>query len=259
MFKIEYDDRALIAKLSDIEKQQLPFATMLALNDSMFLVRDAWAREVSTVFEEPTPLTTRAVLYKKATKQELVADVFVRKHVHKGTPPSRYLISEVTGGPREAKPIEFLLRRAGVLGGDEFVVPAEGFPLDQYGNVPASVQKTILVDLQATRDAQIRSTPESRRKRSRRKSFGGRGVYFLSRGAEDLGGGKIQHLPRGIYQRTRFATGSALRMVLAIVKGAPVYSQRFDAGGLAQRTFNQVFPQRFKERLRFAVATARTK
>src|SRR6185369_2436671 len=134
MFKVDIDANRLLATLSSLEREQFPFACMLAINDSMFDVRHAWDQGVVEAFDRPTPLTRKAVLYKKATKQDLTAEVFIRDEVANGTPPSRYLFHEVTGGAREEKPFEQILREAGVLGANEFIVPAKGFPLNEFGN-----------------------------------------------------------------------------------------------------------------------------
>lgn len=259
MFKLQYDDRQLVAKLSELEKKQLPFATMLALNDAMFDVRKDWAEQMPIVFDLPTPFTRNAVLFKKATKTNLVAEVFLRNEAGDATPPSRYLNREVTGGAREEKPFEHLLRSVGVLAADEFVVAARGFPLDAFGNVPGGIQTAILSDLQAARDESSRSTPETRAKRARRKAVAKRAVYFESAAALSATQGRKQHLPRAIYQRTSFGSGSAIRMVFIIVKGAPRYRTRFDAFKLAQDAFSRSFPVRFQTRLAEALRTARIK
>lgn len=257
MFKTLYDDKVLQAKFSDLEIRQLPFATVGAINDALFAARDAWRTEIGNVFDRPTSLTLNAVLYTKATQQSLHGELFLRNEASKGTPPSRYLFSQIKGGDRREKPFEFLLRQAGVLGSDEYVMPARGFPLNPQGNLPAALTRTILSDLQATRDPLGRSTAESRGKRARRKAIGKRGVYFLSRGPEDIGGGKLQHLPRGIYERTGTGFGSSVRMVLAIVQDAPTYSMRFRAVAIAEQAFRDTFPRAFRERLRQGVLTAR--
>jgi hypothetical protein len=180
MFKIDVDTSKLVGEMSDLEKRQLPFATANALNDAMFDVRNAWREAMPQIFDQPTQLTLDAVLYKKATKQNLVAEVFLRNEATKGTPPSRYLIAEVEGGARREKPFEFLLRRAGVLRTDQFLVPAKGFPLDSQGNVPGGIVNKILSDLQSTREVAARSTPASRAKRARSRNIAKRGVYFLA-------------------------------------------------------------------------------
>lgn len=255
MFKIEYNDTVLVSRLSDLEKRQLPFATMQALNDAMFAVRDAWQKAVPQVFEQPTPFTMNAVLYKKATKDNLVAEVFLRDEMRDGTPPARYLATQAQGGAREEKPVEFLLRNAGLIGANEYLVPAKGFPLDAFGNVPGGIVNAMLSDLQAARDPLNRSTPESRAKRGRRKDASKRGVYFMSGGA--AGGGRTSHLPKAIFQRTAFGAGSAIRMLFIVVNGAPRYRKRFDGEALARATFHAAFPKAFNLRLSAALANAR--
>lgn len=259
MFKISIDESQLQQKFSDLEKRQLPFATVGALNDAMFDVRDRWHQAIGEVFDDPTPFTRKAVLYKKATKANLTAEVFLRDEASGGTAPARYLAPEVVGGGRHEKPFEHLLRLAGILGPDEFVVPARGFPLDAFGNVPKGIAVKIISDLQASRDPATRSTALSRAKRARRKAVGKRAVYFESAPGLSASQGKKQGLPRGIFERTGFALGSSVRMVFIIVKSAPRYRVRFDARAFAQQAFNASFPVRFRQRLDLAVRTARIK
>jgi hypothetical protein len=257
MFKIEIDDSIFQREMSLLEQQQLPFAYANALNDSMFAVRNAWQAALPNIFDRPTAFTLRAVRYKKATKQTLEAFVYVLDETAKGTPPARYLLSEVTGGVREEKPFEFHLRRAGILAADEYLVPARGAPLDEHGNIPGSLQNAMLSDLQAHPDPLIRSTAESRRKRAvrnRKRAF--QGTYFVSRG--DRG------LPRGIFERSnrafrgpRASGASGVRMLFIVVKGAPRYRVRFNAQQLAQDAFDKEFKAAFARRMLDALRTAR--
>lgn len=253
MLSVKWDDLRLARKFSALEQKQLPFATANALNDALFDVRDDWKDNIGQVFDRPTALTQNAVLVKKATKRELVAEVFLRNEASKGTPPSRYLFPQAAGGNRFQKPFEQLLFRAGVIGKDEFVVPARGFPLDAAGNIPRGIVTAILSDLQAMRDALDRSNQASKRRRARK----GKAIYFLADPTRLTGFGAPQHLPRGIYQRVGFGFGSSVRMVFAIVKGAPRYSVRFKALEIATRAFHKSFPGRFEARLAEAVRNAR--
>lgn len=257
MFKTEIDVAEMVKDLSVKEKRQLPFAVMLALNDAMFEVRTAWRNQIGQVFDSPVNLTVNAVLYHKATKDNLVAEVYLRNEAPNGTPPSRYLLPQIQGGVRQEKPFEHVLRQAGILGPDEFVVPARGFPLDAFGNVPGGIVNAILSDLGAQRDANANATAKSKAKRSRRKAVAKRAVYFESAPALAKSQGKPSHLPRGIFQRTRFGAGSSIRMVFVIVRGAPTYGKRFDALSLAKAAFDESFPLRFKLRFGQALATAR--
>jgi hypothetical protein len=151
------------------------------------------------------------------------------------------------------------MRRAGIIGTDEYVVPARGFPLDANGNIPGGTLNKILSDLQATREVAARSTTASRARRQRSRSFSKRAVYFLAHPSRPLRPGVPQHLPPGIYQRTQFASGSSIRLVLAIIGRAPRYKQVFDAQAMAQKAFNASFPNRFRTRMIEALRTARIK
>lgn len=255
MFKIDFDARPLIRHLDNVGKRQLPFATMQALNQTMFEVHAGWGDEIEKVFDRPTSFTRRSVLYKKATKQRLEAQVFVRDEAAKGNPPARYLQPEAIGGPRRPKPYENDLRAAGVLGQGEYTVPARGMRLDGSGNIPLGVITAILSDLQASKDERQRSTRESRGRRARRRSLK-RSVYFYWPG--DTGQGRTRHrLPRGIYERIATGFGSGIRMVLAIVSDTPTYSVRFDAYGLARKIFHARFPINFNEHLARALKSAK--
>lgn len=251
MYSVQFDAKPLIGQLDDIAKRQLPFATMQALNETLFGVHKGVGERAQRVLDRPTPHTARGLRYTKATKTNLVAEVFEQSEAEGYTPVARYIAHQVKGGPRPVKAFENDLRNAGVLGQDEFVVPAKGMTLDSYGNVPASVINAMLSDLQASKDATRRSTPESRRKRARRKKGQGL-VYFYWRG--DSGGGRNKHrLPRGIYQRR----GILLRMVFVIIQGAPTYAPRFDFYQEAERLFHRDFPGHFSTHLARAIASAK--
>jgi hypothetical protein len=253
VLKVNFDVADFVKDLTDIQLKQMPFAVSQALNDSMFDIRQAWMTQIGTVFDRPTPLTINAVLYTKSTKDNLVAQVYIRNEVAGGTSPAQYLQAEVAGGQRLAKPFENRLRNAGLLDSSEYIVPAKGFPLDQFGNIPATTQRTILSDLQALNDPQGNSTSASRAARLRRKNVGKNSTYFESAPVLSASQGKHQPLPRGIYQKTRSGSGSKIRMVMAIVKTAPRYNKRFDASALAQQTFDAVFEGHFTTRLNLAV------
>ena len=249
VFKTDINAENLVAVLSELEKQQFPFALATALNDTAFQdVRPGWRDEMQRVFDRPTKLTLNAVLVRKATKTRPFAVIFIRNQATKGTPPARYLQAQARGGTRRQKPFENLLQAAGILSGNEFAVPGKSFPLDQFGNVPGRVVNSLLSDIKASRDESAFSTPESRRRRERRRTRRG-GLYFLSRG---------DRLPRGIYERIRTGFGTGVRTVFFFVGNAR-YRERFDPGEVTSDLFNRNFPRRFEASLARAVASAQKK
>lgn len=257
MFKFDIDVRELRQVFSHLETKQLPFATAQAINDSLFWVTKGWEDEIVNVFDRPALPTVRAVNYRKASKDRLFAEAWIRNEAPKGgTPPSRYLLPEIQGGPREEKPFEFRLREAGWLGANEFLVPTRFAPLDGFGNVPGSVIRTILSDLQASRDEKQRSTKESRAKRQNRRAIAKRATYFMSIPSKPRRNGQ-QHLPHGIFAKTQFSSGSSLTMIFHVTKGAPTYRARFQAYALAERLWAENFPRAFRQQLATAIANAK--
>jgi hypothetical protein len=230
--------------------KRFPQALLRALNDTAFDVRGDWRDEMPRVFDRPTAFTLNAVLYNKAKIDNLVAEVFLRNDAAKGVPPSKYLEAQVEGGARRAKRSEVLLRNAGVLSGDEYWTPGPSVQLDSSGNVPGRTVRTILSDLQASYDTAQHSTAESRGKRARRSKIGKREVFFYSRGPSgNRGDGRPQHLKRGIYGRTRTVFGSALRLVMHIVRSAPQYTSRYDVYELTRRLFAQRFERNYRRHM----------
>jgi hypothetical protein len=256
MFRIDVDVRPLLERAAEIEKRHIPFVAVQTTNDAMFDVRAEWQQALPKVFDRPTPFTLNSVLYRKATLQNPVAEVFLRDEISDGIPPAKYLDVQVRGGQRAAKRSETLLRTANVLGDNEFVVPAVGAPLDQYGNLPGSIITAILSDVQASFDPANRSTRETRARRARRnRKREGSGVYFYN--AQKRG-----KLPRGIYERRSrgfvgpsrgFRGDRGLRMILAIV-GRQTYQPRYNVFDMARRVFHASFQRRWQDNLNRAVA-----
>ena len=222
MFSLKIDASTLISRFTRLA-DLTPEATARALNTSAFEVRSGWVAEVRRAFDRPTPLTQRAPLYKKATPQHLVAEVFIRNEAAKGTPPSKYLHPSVVGGPRGQKSSERLLSR--MLGFPKYWVPGPGAPRDAYGNVPGGFIQRVLSSVQATADPAQR-TPG--RKVSRR-SRGRKRIFFIPRA------GVASKLKRTmIFERRE--DGSVIPVLIGVSR-APTYTPRFKAYDVANRIF----------------------
>lgn len=115
------DFKQLERALSDVMQRQLPFAMMLALNDTAADVKDAEERDLEKTFDRPTPFTKRGVYVKRASKSTLTATV--------GMKPvqAAYLKLQASGGIRLPK------RRALVIGA--------GLRRNKYGNLPKGAVK----------------------------------------------------------------------------------------------------------------------
>ncbi len=65
--------------LSSIQKKQIPFATMLALNDTAFALHKTYKKQTTQKFDYPTPFTQKAFRVDKAKKTNLTAVIKVDK------------------------------------------------------------------------------------------------------------------------------------------------------------------------------------
>lgn len=249
LMQIEVDaDNMLGRQFSELEKQNLDFAIVQASNKTAFEVRETWKRQAQRIFDRPKPLTVNAALYRKATKQKLYAEIFLRDEASKGTPPAQYLSAQVQGGDRRPKGMERLLMSAGLMPRDRFAVPGDDAPLDQYGNVGSGQVRKIISQLRAGLEAGYTSneTEQGRERRlKRQRKRGGGGSYFAVR--EQRG-----RLQPGIYERIAFAQGSAVRAIFIFTRAA-VYNRRYDIFGIAEKEWNKLMPFFFERELDKAV------
>ncbi len=224
-----------LRELTDIERNQIPYASKVALNDTAELIEAAIVDEMKTVFDRPTPYTLDALRIIYATKQKLEARVWIKDEADGAAPASRWLTPEVYGGDREKKRSESLLRARGILGEGQFVVPGRDAKLDSYGNLGRGQLQRILSGLGAQGDKLTNSSDSKR-------SIGNRQAFFVMRRA-----GK----PIAIGQRTG-RTRDQVRIVLAFVS-RPGYAKTLDFDGIAQRVADQQLPIQFARALADAI------
>lgn len=124
MISFEIDTRAFERALTDLERNQLPFAISRALNDTAEDVKQAWEGDILRRLDRPTPFTQRAVFIQRSTKSRLVAVVGIKDT------QAEYLRWQVTGGTQSAR------RRA-------IPLPA-GQRRNRYGNAPRGAIKRAL-------------------------------------------------------------------------------------------------------------------
>lgn len=231
MFSIKFDGGRLTRWLADIGGQA-PFVTAVALTKTAQDVRAAEVASMAQVFDRPTRFTLNALMVRPATKTDLHSEVDFKPGFG-SIPAFRYLGPQVEGGGRAKKSHERALDRAGILRGDEYVVPGAGMSVDAQGNMRAGEITRILSQIGAAEHSagyQANMTARSKRRNTRRA--GGR--YFVLRGAD---------APDGIYKRT----GSRTIIPVMIFVRAPRYSKRLPFYGTAQRVANQSLVPRFRE------------
>lgn len=238
-------------------ERQVPFAVARALTKTAQDVRSAQKREISQVFDRPSPYTRNSVYMRPATKQRLQAEVWLKD----GNRPTHYLLPQIEGGSRPLKRFEERLVRAGYMQPSERAVTASGARLDQYGNISRGQIVQILSQLKtAAVSGDYSDATNSQRSRAKRAKE----AYFVSRGPGSWRGKgawknglKSQHLPRGVWVRRSFgALGTAIKPVLLFVPRVH-YRPRYHFFQLADRVVAQQFGRHFSDSWSLALRTAR--
>lgn len=110
--------------LSDVQKKQLPFATALAITNTLYRAKEGVEQQLERDIDRPTPFTKRGFRVQKADKRNLTGRLFIM-------PIQRsYLEFQIFGGIRRPKGTALALPPAKSMPGD--------VRKDAYGNVPRS-------------------------------------------------------------------------------------------------------------------------
>lgn len=189
MLDISADFRELERALADVPQKQLPFAMMMALNDTAKDVKLAEERQMARVFDRPTPYTQRGVYVRRASKSSLTTQIGM-KRVQAG-----YLRLQAKGGVRRPK------RRALVIG--------TGLRRNKYGNLPRG----------AVKRAEAKGNTFVASRRSGRGGHLAPGLYQRS---GRRGGSGLKMLvafePRAAYRKRFDFQATARRTALAVIE-----------------------------------------
>lgn len=208
-----------LKKLTNVAPRAWPAIIAHGFNKTMVTVRAEEKREIERVFDRPTPYTLRGFYTKPAKPADLTTSLSLKDFGGKGTPAAKYLAPQIYGGNRSLKRFERALNAKGILPGGMFAVPANGAPLDTYGNLRGSFIVQILSGLQAF--AEQGYVANRVKGRTQKREF-----FAVSPNNPNNRG-----LPFGVYERK----GKGFSMVLAFVR-QPQYKQRFDFYGVGERT-----------------------
>lgn len=244
---VQDDIKQVLRKLDTFDKRQMPFAIAKALTATALEAKKDLIAVLPRVFDKPTPYTLNSTYIVGAKKQKLEAVVGFKDQATSGTPAAKYLQPEITGGGRRIKRIERFLTSKGILPDGMAVVPVKGAQLDAYGNVKRTDYGRIISRL--SKQAASAATG----KRTRRTKTGAGGKLFVNVAGQK---GSIPNLADGVWERTSFAMGSAIKPVLLFVS-IPNYRARFDFKGTVIKSVRQNFQTKFNEAIEQAQATAR--
>ena len=221
-------------------KGQAPYIIARTISKTAKAVQAAEIDEIRKVFDRPTPYTLGGVYAKTASKSDLTGRVWLKDKLQagKGTAAVDFLYPQVHGGERQLKRFEKALQYAGVLPKGYYAVPGSGAKKDQYGNMSKGQIVQILSYFRAMGQVGYAGNMTDKRKAKLAKGTKTtRGfVYFA------IGPGKNIH--PGIYEKTGFAWGTALKCVLLFVKKVR-YTPRFDFYGVGQDTVDKVWLDEF--------------
>jgi hypothetical protein len=89
MIRISFqaDITKLRREVADIREKQIPFATMLALNEVATEAQRQMQQQMPQRFDRPTPYTMNATFIRRATKKTLKAEVALKDEGFKGRQP----------------------------------------------------------------------------------------------------------------------------------------------------------------------------
>lgn len=266
MFKVTLSGiNEQLASLSRLEQDQLPFATALALTRTAQEVQKGMRQEMGKVFDRPTRATLDGVFIEPATRERMESRVWIndggtsafRRAEARRTNTAvskweqerhalKWLGPQVYGGGRDGKGFENMLRRAGALGSDQYVLPGDKYPLDRHGNMGNGQIRKILSGASLITEEGY----DANRTDSARSSAKGNKRFFLIRkGRRAI----------GIAERLKYGVGarpSDIRMVMVFAR-RPTYGPKLDFFGVAERIAADQLPIQFELALARALATRR--
>ena len=252
MISVKFDTQSIIDQLDLIRLKQLPFATSLAINNTLKLIKLAEEREILDVFDRPTPYVQNSLFIKPSTKQTLTGEVKLKDVTFKGNPATRIFKASIEGGERKMKAYEKLLNLKGILPNGYVTVPGDAADIDQYGNVKPAQIRQILSYFQSNRDSgSISNSTDATRAKLKRGTKKKAGIsYFAGAPA----GGK---LPLGIWQLVHTGFGvSSPRPILIFVKSTQ-YEKIFDFEFVAKNVSDKNLDNEFDKAMQIAIRTAR--
>jgi hypothetical protein len=131
-FSVQNDLDRLSRRLTNIQKEQIPFATSMALNNVAADVANAITAQMDRYLDNPTPFTQKAYQSRfntfkgdRATKRKLYADIIP------GQIQAEYLKFQIEGGIRTPKQ-------------SAIFVPTQLAPKNKYGNLSRGNRKRFI-------------------------------------------------------------------------------------------------------------------
>jgi hypothetical protein len=218
-----------------------------ALNDTARDVLKHIEGEIPKVFHRPTRQVRRPFFLQKAEKDNLVAELRMKDVFTTSSGASvieNVLTPHIPGYPatRQSKSLEVQLRRKGLLGANQFLVPSRTMRLDRNGNVSGGQAQKMLADLNAyTYEGAPNATFDNK-------------VRYIWGSVQPRNGKRIT----GIWLRARWQSRKPGALAMLVVDGAPQYRKRFRLHDTAQQHVDRVMPMHLQLAVEHAFRRAMT-
>jgi|GEM_PF-4856876 len=229
--RVNKDDiKQMTKKFNDIEKKQVPYATMLTLNKLAFETREESHRQIlgGLNWKKNIPLL---IGYTKATKKKLVSEVYINKRKW----GFKVLAHHFRGGERSHKGLERFLKENAFIKENDYLIPPNN------AKNTKGVSRMIINDFQKGLFSRFFVVTNSKN--------GKNGVYAK---AEAL---NVGHLHTGDKYNIKWDTRKVL-MLFKIVR-KPIYKKRFDLKSIVHKVYSQKGAIFFNEAIQQALKTAK--
>lgn len=247
------------ADTRDLDRMSVAVAHMIgqyewiaarAMTEAAKIAKAGIQREILPMIEGgPTAWTRRGLIVKYASRNDLRAMVgfqygegsfedgaFTRKA--QGVAAGRYMGVNASGGDRRPKSSELQLRRAGLIGQDQFLVPnRNGVKLNAQGNLSGSQYQQIISRIKgfSTEGSNQNTSNGSKRRQA---------DYFIMRyeGGRPANRHVLGATPAFIAKRV----GRSGFVPALWITDQPNYERRFPIQRVAEREFARAFPIQFE-------------
>lgn len=219
-------------------EKQLPYVTMLTLNDLAFDTMYMLKAEVKVKLNLKNQQIPNAFRVKKATKRRLEADVFIDDWKWQ----AKILKPHFFGGDRAKKGIEKAMIYGGFMSSSEILTPSPGVKIQSSTYV--QIMSFLKLNYKAGYDA-------NRNDRSKRKNKSSTQFFIASKKSP-----KTKHLHPGIYARVVGGVKTKPIMIMRISK-KPKYNKIFDIEKTALEVYRKNMKEYFIKNAKLAVRTAR--
>ena len=232
---------------------QVPFAMAKAMNATVEIARTEVRKEMTRVFDRPTPWVLNSLRVKRATKAKPEAELAF-KDKDSVTNSRTMVMPHVEGGTRVFKAMEARLLAARLMPAGYNAVPGGAAKLDAYGNMSRG-QITQLLNVLGTYTEAGYNKADARTVARLAKGNVKKNQYGFTYWVNPVASRRGSHLQPGVYQRVQTGFGTSLKPILIFVRRAR-YQKRLDFYGIAQRVVDKHLEPEFNKAFEAAMRTA---